>query len=730
MKRIATICTLLVLAFGLAAESAAQQQVTIREINDVPDENIEQLIALGGSATIEQITELTEPPLLGEEVTITAVVLTRPYSSGLATNANRIHMFVRDVAAETEGYEGMGMQVVDGSLSVTSLLIGDIVTMTGVVDRFGLTIQFSPSTFEVVGAVEPGDPLLEPVVISTDDVHVKVADGDPFDRMQFRWENFEALNNQYVRFENAQVVNSIRADAGRPGYLVSSPDTETLVDSYDPSLRYRNDRSPEVYPNPPWNTRPAGDPFIPPPAGAFVNLQGFLVAVSSNFNYPGLGQPNGAIYSIAPFEDDDLEVLSSAPVIGELPRPTEVLGEGESFTVSTTIVPDPERTIESATLFYTFSTGGGEQSVAMTNTSGDTYAATIPPAPDGAFVSYYIRAEDSGGFVSTSPTASYRVLFDGITAIEHVQRTVSGGPGNSPFTGLTTEMNIEAVVMSDPETGFLIIQDDAGLEPWSGVFVQVTLDILNLGLQRGDRVTISNATIAENFNVTELQDATLERTGSGEPYAYKLLPTGVLAQDNATAESYEGMALRFEEVHVTDVNADGPDNPGPDDTNHGEFQITNGDAANEVRVDDASATFPTNWNVENLNKWDRIEYVQGMWYYSFGNYKLLPESLDDIGQITVDAEDDAVAGGFALEAAYPNPFAASTTLRFTTTEQSVVRLEVFDLVGRRVATLVDGPLAPATHTVTLDGRGLAGGTYLVRLQAGDRVATQKLVLVK
>src|SRR5690606_15488284 len=170
--------------------------------------------------------------------------------------------------------------------------------------------------------------------------------------------------------------------------------------------------------------------------------------------------------------------------------------------------------------------------------------------------------------------------------------------------------------------------------------------------------------------------------------------------------------------------------PGPDDTNHGEVQITNGDAANEVRVDDASANFPTNWNVENLNKWDRIEYVQGMWYYSFGNYKLLPESLEDIGQITVDAEDDAVAGGFALEAAYPNPFAASTTLRFTTTEQSTIRLEVFDLVGRRVATLVDGPLAPATHTVTLDGRGLAGGTYLVRLQAGDQVTTQKLVLVK
>lgn len=730
MKRLVTFCMLLGLAFGLAAESAAQEQVTIREINDIPDENIEQLISLGGSATIDQITELTEPPLLGEEVSITAVVLTDPYNSGLATPDNgvpgRIHMFVRDMAAETEGFEGMGMQVVDGSLVVTELLVGDVVNMTGTVNRFGLTIQFSPSSFEVIGALDPDDPLMQPVVVSTEDVHTFIADGDPFDRMQFNWENYEALNNQFVRFENAQVVNSIRADQGRPAYLISSPETETLVDSYDPSLRFRNDRT-NTYDSPPYNVRPADDPFIPPPAGAFINLDGFLVAVSSNFNYPGLGQPNGAIFSIAPFEDDDLVITETPPIFGDIGAPAGIPGD-EPVTISAEITPDPERTIESATLFYEFSTGGGEQSVAMTNTGGDTYEATIPAAADGAFVTYYLSATDSQGATSTSPVQSYRVLFDGITDIEHVQRTASGGPGDSPFTGLTTEMDIEAVVMSDPETsGFLMIQDDPALEPWTGVFVEITLDIAGLNLQPGDRVTITEATIGENFNVTELQEPTLTRTGTGEPYAYKVVPTGLLAQDVATAEAHEGMALRFEDVIVTHTNADGPDGePG-----FGEFQVSSdGSEENQVRVDDASDAFPTDFNVEQINNGTQIEFVQGLWYFSFGNYKLLPESLDDIGMITLDADDDAVAGGFSLDAAYPNPFAGSTTLSFTTTEQGPVRLEVFDIVGRRVATLVDGPLAPATHTATFDGRGLAGGTYLVRLQAGDRVTTQKLVLVK
>ncbi len=730
MNRFATFCTTLALALLLAGSAVAQQQVTIREINDLPDDNIAQLMALGGTATIDQITELTAPPLLGQEVSITAVVLTDPFNSGLATPTDgvpgRIHIFVRDAAAETLGYEGMGMQVVDGSLSVTSLLVGDIVNMTGTVNRFGLTIQFSPSAFEVIGAVGPDDPLLQPVVVTTDEVHNFIAASDPFDRMQFDWSNFEDLNNQFVRFENAQVVNSIRADEGRPGYLISSPGTETLVDSYDLSLRYRNDRV-GSYNNPPYNTRDDNDPFIPPPAGAFINLDGFLVAVSSNFNYPGLGQPNGAVFSIAPSEDDDLEVLVSAPIIGTLPRPMEVLGDGDAFTVSTTVVPDPTRTVADVELVYEFSSGGGEQVVPMTNTGGDTYEATIPAAGDGVFVTYFVRATDSEGLTSESPTASYRVLFDGINDIEDVQLTANAGAGSSPFVGFTGDVNIDAVVMSDLETsGFLIVQDDESLAPWSGVFVEVTIDIAGLGLQKGDRVTITNATVGENFNVTELQDATLTVTGSGEPYGYKVVPTGVLAQDNAVAEAHEGMALRFENVTVTHVNADGPD----DETGFGEFQFSSdGSDANQVRADDSSDSFPATYNIDNLTNGQQLGFVQGLWWFSFGNYKLLPESPDDIGTV-VSNEDGTAADGFTLESAYPNPFEATTTIRFTTAQQGPVVLAVYDIVGRRVATLVDGDLAAATHTVTLDGRGLAGGTYVVRLQAGDRVSTQKLVLVK
>lgn len=723
MNRIATLCTLLVLAFGLAAESVAQQEVTIREINDIPDDSLAVLQSLGSDASLAQITSLTTPPLLGEEVSFTAVVLTDPLSSGLATPSGgvpgRIHMFVRDVAAEDEGYEGMGIQIVDGSRSIETLLVGDIVNFTGEVQRFGLTIQVAPSSFSVIDAADPSDPIMQPITISTEDAHDKVGEGETYDRMLFDWENFEALNNQYVRFENAQIISSTRADQGRPFFLISSPETETLVDSDDISLRYRNDRTASYSST--YNVRPADDPFIPPPAGAFVNVQGFLIARGSNFNYPDLGDPPGAIFSLAPFADDDIEITETPPVFGAIAGPDGIPGN-EDVTISAVITPDPERTVTGVTLKYNLN--GEDAEVAMTNTSGDTYEGTIPAAADGEFVTYFIEATDSQGAVSTSPTQTYRVLYDGITAIEHIQRTASGGVGSSPFVNFTTDMNIEGVVMSDPATsGLLTIQDDPDLGPWSGVFVDITLDIAGLNLERGDRVTISNATIAENFGLTRLDNATIERTSTGEPYGYKVVPTGVLAQDNATAEAHEGMALRFAGVTVTSVNADAPNN------NFGEFRVSS-DATevNSVRVDDASDSFPFGFNDE-LEVGDTFDFAQGLWTYTFSNYKLLPETVEDLG-LAVSNEDDALAGAFELEPAYPNPFAGSTTLRFTTVEQGAVRLDVFDIVGRRVATLVDGPLAPATHTVTLDARGLAGGTYVVRLQAGDRVTTQKLVLVK
>ena len=101
------------------------------------------------------------------------------------------------------------------------------------------------------------------------------------------------------------------------------------------------------------------------------------------------------------------------------------------------------------------------------------------------------------------------------------------------------------------------------------------------------------------------------------------------------------------------------------------------------------------------------------------------------GIYSVDDEDAPAAPlAFRLDAAYPNPFATATTLRYTLPASADVRLDVFDALGRRVATLADGPQAAGAHTATLRGAGLGSGTYFVRLTAGAHTATTQVTLVR
>ena len=77
-----------------------------------------------------------------------------------------------------------------------------------------------------------------------------------------------------------------------------------------------------------------------------------------------------------------------------------------------------------------------------------------------------------------------------------------------------------------------------------------------------------------------------------------------------------------------------------------------------------------------------------------------------------------------LDPASPNPFCASTALRVYLPAPADVRLGVYDLLGREVARLADGPAEAGTHRFVLDGARLPSGTYLVRLEAGRQHTTR------
>lgn len=88
------------------------------------------------------------------------------------------------------------------------------------------------------------------------------------------------------------------------------------------------------------------------------------------------------------------------------------------------------------------------------------------------------------------------------------------------------------------------------------------------------------------------------------------------------------------------------------------------------------------------------------------------------------------ATSFQLDANYPNPFNPTTTIRYQVPSDSRVTLKIFDVLGRRVATLVNGEEKAGIHTISFDGSRLSSGVYFYRLTSGSHVFTRKMVLLK
>ncbi|MCH8556649.1 MAG: T9SS type A sorting domain-containing protein [Balneolia bacterium] len=85
---------------------------------------------------------------------------------------------------------------------------------------------------------------------------------------------------------------------------------------------------------------------------------------------------------------------------------------------------------------------------------------------------------------------------------------------------------------------------------------------------------------------------------------------------------------------------------------------------------------------------------------------------------------------FSLSPSYPNPFNPTTQIRYGLADASHVTLEVYNMIGQRVATLVNEQQTAGYHTVSFDGSRLSSGVYIYRILAGNFTATRKMTLVK
>lgn len=126
------------------------------------------------------------------------------------------------------------------------------------------------------------------------------------------------------------------------------------------------------------------------------------------------------------------------------------------------------------------------------------------------------------------------------------------------------------------------------------------------------------------------------------------------------------------------------------------------------------------------------EFQGKLYVTSLGDTELIAQdvALSGVSGLVSVSDPVGAAGGPQLEAERPNPFSRSTMIRYELPRPSNVTLEIFDVRGRKVDTLVAGLRSAGRHEITWAPRGLACGVYFCRMQTEGRVLTHKLVRMR
>jgi len=640
----------------------AQDTVSVRELN-----------------TYDGLTEYSQNalqahPLNGVTVTYTGVIVSNPKTSGNATpndtnsdgeidDIGRIHVFITDTAAVTQGRAGMSIQIVESDYEILEgFQRGDVVTFVGRMTFFNSTVQMTADEASLQGTTSINFPqyaeLLEPWEVTVDELVTANGDGT----FQMDIESYQKYNNAYAKITGATVSNI--SVGSRVDWALNQNGSRIYM--YDISLRFRNDRGLGYLPG--WNYRRlpgledgSDGNFEPPVAGAVVNVSGFLNLQGDDPD--GTVPANQISWSMSPFEDGVLWTTdddSGEPlrcVDGELcngetlnwPSDVIVVGLPPSFsnaalsdstvtssdavTVSVDITADGASTVTSANIVY--SDGDTTITAAMTNSTGSTYEYTLPTFDNFSPVSFYFEATDSEGLTGRDPISGNYGFFvqdEPINSIAVIQTTADGKAGASPLEGAgQLPVDISGIIVSDNSDGVIILQEAAAA--WSGIFLERTS--ATQALVKGDSITVTSAEVAEaevasnSLTLTQLVNLefTVNSSGNDLDQVIPVISTDTVQalQNGGELENYEGMLVKFEDVQLTARGSFGEYTMQNTDADSSNGAIFNEDIRSTV-VGNTQARGDYNESVREGKTMDAYAVVAA----SFGAPKFHPRTAADL----------------------------------------------------------------------------------------------------
>lgn len=441
---------------------------------------------------------------------------------------------------------------------------------------------------------------------------------------------------------------------------------------------------------------------------------------------------------------------------------------------------------------YAYTEDSGDTLSADMTGSGDTYTFTFDSYEDFTNVDYTItanaetpdgvatRAQQSGSFQVISATQTAPVSFSP-SAEDTYQNTVtvslaSATPeatiyytldGSDPTTD-SEEYSTPITLEGTTTIKALAVSDGLDDSPINERTYNVEIDVIESETLTG----IRTGTIGEIYSYTGEAVVTYARPSEGRNQKYLMDSSGGLLVDDSdgvittsyaigdvmsglTGElgafggisqllpaSDPGEPVGTQEVTsptvtLADINLDEHESmlvtvEGVSFEETGTFESGTNYSITDGSLDGETMIFRTNFGEADYiggdipeGTFDLTALVGGF----NGTIQLIARSSADFGMGTSNEFGD-VPVEFALEQNYPNPFNPSTVIRYSVAEAANVQLEVYDILGRKVATLVNEAKAPGAYTINFNARNLSSGAYFYRIEAGDFTSIKKMMLIK
>jgi hypothetical protein len=629
--------------------------------------------------------------------------------------------------------------IADGFLNVAA---GDVITITGFISEFPSLRGFSLTQFQPV----PGHPISiigsapvpKPIVKNVGDFYTGI-----FANGKIQYYTGEPFESMLVEFHNLTVNNKVNLTRGTFS-AVDAAGNE--ISEYDYSHFFTLGGGSLDHPGADSNWvriyNALGN-------GRRIDTLRGVIATSS-----GSEGPRG--YRIAPLFPGDIvfNPAPAPPLVTTHRRNPVIVTPDSTATISVKITQQENGSAPAYdTLYYSVNSGAFARVPLTFRANDTTYVGVIPKQSAGAFVRYFVQVADTFGQVirvANSATSGisadtskgmffYTVLNRPLT-IQDVQYTPYLN-GRTPYLGAVTPLSgiITAdtahIPLSPPTAGSTSSwYMQSTNQPWSGIWLtpaDTTTQKQMAALRNGDSVMVTG-TVQEQFDVTRLGNITgVQKLTSGNPEpAPAVRTTGGFNVGNGspTAESYEGMVVRFNNVTVTDIN--------PTFSDPNEYALSDGSGAVVVQKNPLNkySNIPadTAFGKTILHVGNKFTFVTGIIHYSFNQYKFVPRTDADFGTLTgVSLPGDGVLPiTYAMSQNYPNPFNPSTVIAYDMPVAGPVSLKVYNVIGQQVATLVNQVVAPGHYTVRFDGGSLSSGVYFYRLQTNGFVSTKKMMLIK